>query len=81
MRIVFNSVILCSVFLSVTFIAYGPEVGINKPWGQTFDSARKHYSSFRKFLSKMVLILHLYHMKNLFYNLFIKLVTGFWGHE
>ena len=29
---------------------------------------------------KMVLMLHLYHIKSQFYNLFIKLVTGFWGH-
>ena len=25
---------------------YGPEVGINNPWGQKFDSARKHYLQF-----------------------------------
>ena len=35
-----------SVCLSV-FIPYGPEVGINKPWGQKFDSARKHNCSFK----------------------------------
>ena len=46
MKIAFNSVILCWIFLSVTFIAYGPEVGVNKPWGQTYDSARKHYCRF-----------------------------------
>ena len=34
-------------FLSVSFIPYGPEVGINKTWGQKFDSARKHNCSFK----------------------------------
>ena len=78
MTIAFNSVIYAENFLSVSFIAYWPEVGINKPLGQKSDSARKHFCSFA--LSKMVLILHLYRMKSHLYNLFIKLVTGFWGH-
>ena len=47
MKIAFNSVIFAENFLSVSFIPYGPEVGINKPWGQKFDSARKHNCSFK----------------------------------
>ena len=80
MKIAFNSVIFfADNFLSVSFIPYGPEVGINKPWGQKFDSARKHNCSFKYFFqndSNVKLVSH----KSQFYNLFMKLVTGFWGH-
>ena len=55
-EIAFKSVI-CDFMLkifSVTLAAYVKRQEMKKPWGQKFDSARKHNCSFLISLSKMV---------------------------
>ena len=64
----------------VTFIACGSEVGINKPWGQNIDPARKHLQflniSFKNGSNFTLVSVSFSHEKPI---LFIKLVPGFEG--